>query len=120
MYTVRIEDTFAAAHYLTHYQGKCENMHGHNYKVRVVASGTELDEAGMLVDFGLLKSALGEVLKEMDHTLLNEHPEFLDGRPSAERIAQYIFNRIQDSTGVPITRVDVFETEKNVASYSPG
>ncbi len=119
MFTVRIEDSFAAAHYLTQYQGKCENMHGHNYRVRVTAEGQELDEAGMLVDFGILKSALAEVLKEMDHTLLNEHPEFLDGRPSAERIARYIFHKIQEMTGAPISRVEVFETERNAASYVP-
>ena len=85
MFTVRVEDGFSAAHFLTHYHGKCERLHGHNYKVRVTAAGAELDEGGMLLDFGLMKAALRRITGELDHTSLNDHPAFSDGCPSSER-----------------------------------
>ena len=120
MYTVRIEDEFAAAHFLTRYHGKCERLHGHNYKVFVTASGTNLDEGGMLLDFVILKSALRKITSELDHTSLNDHAAFSDGRPSAERIARFIHERM--SAAMPdaaFTLVEVFETDRNRATYSP-
>ncbi len=72
MFTVRIEDSFAAAHYIKNYHGKCENLHGHNYKVRVYVKGNELDKGGMLLDFSILKRALKEVFKDLDHKNLND------------------------------------------------
>ncbi len=120
MYTVRIEDWFAAAHFLTHYHGKCERLHGHNYRVRVTAGGKSLDEGGMLVDFGVLKQTLRAIMGELDHTSLNDHPEFADGSPSAERIARYIFDRMSKALpGVTLSLVEVFETETNRATYAP-
>jgi 6-pyruvoyltetrahydropterin/6-carboxytetrahydropterin synthase len=119
MYSVRIESSFAAAHFLTHYHGKCERLHGHNYKVRVWASGPALDSGGMLVDFGELKSALRLVLEELDHSLLNDRPEF-GGDPSAERIAALIFARLAERLPeAPLSAVEVFETEANMARYEP-
>lgn len=120
MFTVRIEDSFAAAHFLTRYHGRCERLHGHNYKVFVTASGTTLDEGGMLVDFGILKAALRKVTEELDHSSLNDHPAFSDGCPSAERIALFFYERMMPL--VPqarLTLVEVFETERNRATYSP-
>jgi len=120
MYTVRIEDGFAAAHFLKAYHGKCERLHGHNYRVFVTAQGTGLDEGGMLVDFGVLKDALKGVLAELDHSCLNDHPEFADGAPSAERIARFLYGRM--SASVPTARfslVEVYETDVNRATYSP-
>ncbi len=120
MYTTRIEDWFAAAHFLSRYHGKCERLHGHNYRVRVTASGQDLDEGGMLVDFSVLKTALRAIMGELDHTSLNDHPEFKDGSPSAERIARYIHERMTKALkGVKISLVEVFETETNRATYSP-
>lgn len=119
MYTVRVEDSFAAAHFLTHYHGKCERLHGHNYRVRVYARGTDLDAGGMLLDFGLLKAALREVLGAFDHGLLNDEPAFT-GDPSAERIAALIFARLAERLpGAPLHAVEVFETEKNMARFEP-
>jgi 6-pyruvoyltetrahydropterin/6-carboxytetrahydropterin synthase len=119
MYTVRVEDSFSAAHFLTRFHGKCEKLHGHNYRVRVTASGAALDEGGMLVDFGILKTALGKITAELDHTSLNDHPEFSDGSPSAERIARFVFERMSRSIpGVKLSLVEVFETEINRATYS--
>jgi 6-pyruvoyltetrahydropterin/6-carboxytetrahydropterin synthase len=120
MYSVRIEDSFAAAHFLTRYHGKCERLHGHNYRVRVTALGKELDEGGMLVDFGILKGALRKVVAELDHTSLNDHPAFSDGSPSAERIARFVFERMRDEApAAGLSLVEVYETEKNRATYQP-
>jgi len=120
MYTVRIEDGFAAAHFLTRYHGKCERLHGHNYKVFVTASGTQLDEGGMLLDFGVMKAALHKVLQAVDHTSLNDHPAFSDGNPSAERIARFIYEEMHAALpDARLTLVDVFETDRNRATYSP-
>jgi len=119
MYEVRIESSFAAAHRLIHYHGKCERFHGHNYKVRLWARGESLGEGGMLVDFGLLKKALAEVLAGLDHRDLNELQVFRDD-PSAERIAKYIFDGIAaDHPEIPLSAVEVFETDSSMAKYSP-
>lgn len=117
MYTVRVEADFAAAHFLSQYRGKCERLHGHNYKVRAYASGTELGPGGMLLDFGELKAALRSVLEGLDHSLLNDKPEF-EGDPSAERIAAYVFKAIAARLpGAPLRAVEVFETETSMARY---
>lgn len=117
MYSVRVESSFAAAHFLAHYEGKCERLHGHNYRVRAWARGAELGAGGMLVDFGDLKSALRQVLEGLDHRLLNELPQFLDD-PSAERIAKYIYDGIKERLPeAPLSAVEVFETETSMARY---
>lgn len=119
MYLVRVEADFAAAHFLSHYNGKCERMHGHNYKVRVWARGAVLDEGGMLLDFGELKGALRKVLEDFDHHLLNDDPVFKND-PSAERIAAAIFERVAALLpGAPLHAVEVFETETSMARYEP-
>jgi len=120
MYTVRVEDGFAAAHFLTHYHGKCERLHGHNYKVFITASGTRLDEGGMLLDFSLMKAALRRVTTELDHTSLNDHPAFSDGCPSAERIALFFYEKMHaEMPDARFSLVEVFETDINRATYSP-
>jgi 6-pyruvoyltetrahydropterin/6-carboxytetrahydropterin synthase len=120
MYTVRIEDGFAAAHFLTRYHGRCERLHGHNYKVFVTASGPKLDDGGMLLDFGILKGALRTVTEELDHTSLNEHAAFSDGCPSAERIAAFVYGRMHALLpNANLTLVEVFETDRNRATYAP-
>ncbi len=120
MFTVRVEDGFSAAHFLTRYHGKCERLHGHNYKVRVTAAGTALDEGGMLLDFGLMKAALRKITGELDHTSLNDHPAFSDGSPSSERIARFVYERMHaELPEAAFTLVEVFETDINRATYSP-
>ncbi len=131
MFEVRVEDDFAAAHFLRDYHGKCENLHGHNYKVYVHVSGTQLDEGGMLLDFSILKKALKKVLASIDHTNLNDISFFKDN-PSAERIAVYIYDSLiktlseegkdlssSSPSGTKICRIDVFETDTNRARYIP-
>ena len=119
MYTIRVETTFAAAHFLTQYHGKCERLHGHNYLVRAYAKGEELDPAGMLVDFGDLKGRLRETCGKLDHTCLNDEPAFASS-PSAERIARFIFEGIRRlDPSLPLSAVEVFETDTSMARYEP-
>jgi 6-pyruvoyltetrahydropterin/6-carboxytetrahydropterin synthase len=120
MFSVRIESSFAAAHFLSHYQGKCESLHGHNYRVRVYVKGKQLDAGGMLVDFSTLKAALAQVLEHFDHHLLNDDPYFQND-PSAERIALRIFSDLEKRMPptAALCRVEVFETERNMAAYEP-
>ena len=123
MFEIRVETEFAAAHFLKDYHGKCENLHGHNYTVFAHAKGNKLDEGGMLLDFGELKSALREVCKTLDHTNLNDLQEngvfVFSQNPSAERIAQYIFNKLKEKLpDAPLYAVDVFETSTSRARYT--
>lgn len=118
MFEIRVEDHFAAAHYLAHYHGKCERLHGHNYRVRAWVRGEELSAGGMLLDFSILKKNLAAILETLDHRHLNELDFFASGEPSAERIAHYIGQEFQRChPEIPIYRIDVFETEKNMASW---
>ena len=119
MYTVCVEDWFAAAHYLRNYHGKCENPHGHNYRVKVYVSGTQLDEGGMLIDFSVLKKHLKTVLETLDHQDLNATPYFAEQEPSAENISRYIFESLKPllPSNTRLSGVEVFETEKNSVLY---
>ena len=123
MYHTRVETEFAAAHFLSHYHGKCENLHGHNYRVRLWVMGEELDAGGMLADFSLLKKALNEVINALDHTNLNDL-EVFQNDPSAERIARFIFEGVMEklpAIGVDnslLQAVDVFENDRSMARYS--
>ena len=130
MFEVRVEADFAAAHFLRDYHGKCENLHGHNYKVFAHVRGRKLNEGGMLLDFSKLKKALRSVCKKIDHTNLNDMSLF-EQNPSAERIAVYIFKSLLDemkmqdidltySSGKKeafLYAVDVFETETSRARF---
>ncbi len=129
MYEVRVEYEFSAAHFLRDYHGKCENLHGHNYRIRAHVIGRVLDEGGMLVDFTSLKGALKEVCDKIDHTNLNDIAEF-EQNPSAERIAKYIYENMissltqhhVDLSGkiegkAKLSAIDVFETDRNRATY---
>lgn len=131
MFEVRVEADFAAAHFLKDYNGKCENLHGHNYKVYAHVRGSKLNEGGMLLDFTKLKGALRSVCKQLDHTNLNDKDVF-EQNPSAERIAMYIYDGIiaelkkegldlsfQKGKIEPVLfAVDVFETDTSRARYS--
>ena len=122
MYQARVEADFSAAHFLSHYRGKCEKLHGHNYKVRLWVRGSELNEGGMLADFSLLKKALKEAIAPLDHSNLNDSGVFLND-PSAERIAKFIFDRVKEilpSLGIEsrlLWAVDVFESDRSMARF---
>ena len=132
MFEVRVTADFAAAHFLKDYNGKCENLHGHNYKVYAHVRGNKLNEGGMLLDFTKLKSALRLVCKNLDHTNLNDF-DYFEQNPSAERIAMYIYEQIIQlllKDGIDISyknqtedaflyAIDVFETDTSRARYIP-
>ncbi len=128
MFEVSVEETFAAGHALRGYRGKCENVHGHNYKVRVILQGQELGSIGLLFDFKDLKDAIMRTIRDLDHQFLNEVPPFDAVNPSAENLAKYFFDEItrllaegspngNPSAPCTIERVTVWETETTTASY---
>jgi 6-pyruvoyltetrahydropterin/6-carboxytetrahydropterin synthase len=121
MFEVMIERNFSSAHQLRGYQGKCENLHGHNYKIEIYARGRELDNIGLLVDFGELKTAADEVVQYLDHRNINELPPFdVELNPSAENLARYILERVASRVSderVQIYKVRCFETPTSIATY---
>jgi 6-pyruvoyltetrahydropterin/6-carboxytetrahydropterin synthase len=122
VYEISVDETFAAAHYLRDYHGKCEDLHGHNYKVRVVLAGKELDSTGLLYDFVHLKRVIQGVIGSLDHKYLNELAPFDTLNPSAENIARHIFDRTateltQAPSAAAISSVTVWETETSAATY---
>jgi len=94
IYEVKIITDFSAAHNLRNFRGKCENLHGHNWKVEVVMRGERLEGGGVLIDFREIKEATREILKELDHHYLNDLPFFCEHNPSSENIARYLFERL--------------------------
>ncbi len=124
MYEVTVERSFAAGHYLRNYKGKCENPHGHNYKVRVTLCGAELDRAGLLLDFKDLKDVMKDVIERLDHQMLNDIEPFTQLNPSAENIARYFFDQAKGQLHsltdgrVSVKDVTVWETENTWARYS--
>ena len=123
MFEVTIEETFAAGHALRNYRGKCENVHGHNYRCQVTLEGAELDEIGLLVDFVELKRVVHSVLDRMDHQWLNEFPPFDALNPSAENMARYIYDEVcrglKTREGVRVSFVRLWETDTAFATYRP-
>lgn len=122
MFEIMIRTRFAAAHQLALSGRKCENLHGHNWKVEVFVKGNSLDHAGVLYDFGLLKQDVKAIMEELDHKFLNELKElFPAGSPSSERIAVYIAERLapQLPPGITVSRVNAWESDDSCATYLP-
>src|SRR5436190_15365999 len=123
MFEVTVEETFAAGHYLRNYKGKCENPHGHNYKVLVTLQGRELDKAGLLLDFKDLKLVMRAVVERLDHQMINEIAPFTELNPSAENLAKYFYEetstRLKQTTNgrVRVKQVTMFETDVTNATY---
>lgn len=123
MYELKIITHFSAAHRLENFYGKCEALHGHNWKVEVYLVGDRLDEAGLLKDFGEVKARANEILQEIDHKYLNELPAFQQQNPSSENLARYLFERLAAALNgerVRVSKVSVWESENSCASYFPG
>ena len=132
MHEIMIEDTFASAHQLVGYEGPCENIHGHTWKVQIFLKGEKLDKLGMLFDFKQAKKQLKEIIAEFDHKNLNELKYFEKENPTAENIARTIYglysDKIDGIVGVPIrsgpskdlvlSKVSIWESEKTCATYS--
>jgi len=121
MFEVSVTQTFAAAHALRGYKGKCENTHGHNYRVEVTVAGDRLDSIGLLADFADIKNAMRDVIARLDHVHLNETPPFDELNPSAENIAWYIAEEVKALLGgaASVSAVKVWETDSCVATYRP-
>jgi 6-pyruvoyltetrahydropterin/6-carboxytetrahydropterin synthase len=120
MYELKVVSRFAAAHQLKMVAEKCENLHGHNWRVEVYLAGKELNNAGVLMDFGEIKTYLNEIIDTLDHKFLNELNLFDDGNPSSENIARYIAEMMQakiSAPGVGISRVGVWESDDSCATY---
>jgi len=121
MYEVMIQEEFSAAHALRGYRGKCENLHGHNWKVEVYVRGERLDETGMLVDFKDVKEATREVMRYLDHFNLNELKPFdKELNPSSEHLAGFILHKVAErinDDSVKVYKVRVWETPSTSATY---
>jgi len=120
MYEVTIIKSFSAAHLLAQIGGKCEELHGHNFKVEVTLAAPNLNESGLLIDFRIVKKWLNEILDQMDHKHLNELPYFAGLNPSAENIAKYIYGQMKlkiKELQIRIARIKVWESENAVVTY---
>jgi len=120
MYYVSVENHFDAAHFLRGYQGKCENLHGHRYRVAVKLSSMKLNHIGLAYDFSDVKAALKPILDRFDHTLLNDVPPFDKLNPSAENIARTIYDDLKpEIEGAVLESVTVWESPESYAEYRP-
>ncbi len=123
MYEVTVDAGFSSGHYLRNYQGKCENPHGHNYKVRVTLHGETLDETGLLLDFKELKNILRPVVEYLDHQMINDLEPFTTVNPSAENLARYFFDQTNGHLvaltegRVRVKYCTVYETDTSAATY---
>ena len=116
MYSIKVEAGFSAAHNLRGYKGKCEELHGHNWKVEVVVVSPFLDKIGMVMDFKELKSKVYAVLEKLDHTYLNKIPYFKKINPTSEHMAKYIFTSLKSKLP-DLKSVTVWESENSAATY---
>lgn len=125
MFEVKVSTHFSAAHKILGHTGKCQHLHGHNWDVEVVAQTDQLSPIGISIDFSDLKKSLKEIVEPMDHTYLNELPQFnsQDTNPSAENVARFIFLELQRqlkhlAPHAILKKVSVFETNTCSATYS--
>jgi 6-pyruvoyltetrahydropterin/6-carboxytetrahydropterin synthase len=124
MFRVSVEETFSSGHALRGYKGKCENVHGHNYRVQVSIEGQQLDGIGLLVDFTHVKHALRGIISEIDHQFLNDLEPFKTVNPSAENMAKYFHEQMTARlpalpAGAKLTEAVVWETDTACAVYRP-
>ena len=122
MFEVSVDETFAAGHALRGYKGKCENVHGHNYGVRVTLEGDALDSIGLLYDFVHLKQMIKDAIQALDHRFMNEIPPFDTINPSAENIAKYFYEQAAQKlpkavNGARLASVTVWESDTTYATY---
>jgi 6-pyruvoyltetrahydropterin/6-carboxytetrahydropterin synthase len=125
MFQVSVTETFSSGHALRGYKGKCENVHGHNYRVQIKLVGPQLDNIGLLVDFTELKRVLRGIIAVLDHQFLNDLEPFKTVNPSAENLAKYFYDETQRHltslpAGASISEVTVWETDTASAQFWPG
>ncbi len=122
MFEVAAEYTFAAGHALRGYKGKCENIHGHNYKVQVTIEGDQLNSIGLLMDFVDLRATIKSLVERLDHRFLNEIAPFDRINPSAENLALYFGQELEGKIaerGLRLQAVKVWESDTTSATYRP-
>ena len=124
MFQVTVDETFSSGHALRGYKGKCENVHGHNYKLRVTLEGPQLDSIGLLYDFTHLKRVIREIVGGVDHKFLNDLAPFDVVNPSAENLAKYFYDETARQMkampeGARVTSVTIWETDTTSATYWP-
>ncbi len=122
MYEVTVTATISASHKLRGYMGKCENLHGHNYKVEVTVGQESLDEIGLALDFGVLKARMKQIIDRFDHADLNQLDEFRHKNPSSENLAKVIYDTMSQALtdlDMSVLWVRVHETEGNYVTYHP-
>lgn len=120
MYELKVITRFSAAHQLKMIGSKCENMHGHNWKVEVYVTGEKLDKAGVLVDFGVIKKQVSEIISMLDHKYLNDLDYFQKDQPSSENIAYFVAKELQkkyDNPSITVSRVTAWESDDAGATY---
>lgn len=122
MYDVVIDEDISASHRLTGYQGGCENLHGHNWRVRLEVSAEELDRLGLAVDFTVLKDLLHDIIQAYDHTYLNELPDFAGLNPTSENLARIVYQRCRSrlqalDRRLAIKSVGVWESSRTFVRY---
>ena len=120
MYELKVVTKFAAAHQLTMVGTKCENMHGHNWKIEVYVTGEKLDDGGVVMDFGQIKKHVAEIMSKLDHKYLNELEFFQQSQPSSENIAYLVADKLQqkiDTSSVKVSRVTAWESDDASATY---
>ncbi len=122
MYSIKIEDSFSAAHKLKGYAGDCENLHGHNWQVEAEVLGEQLNAEGLLMDFRELRKMLEEITGELDHKMLNDLPAFREANPTSENVARHIYRalveKLSSCEDVKLSFVRVFESAGSSAAYS--
>jgi 6-pyruvoyltetrahydropterin/6-carboxytetrahydropterin synthase len=122
MFTVFKDFTFAAAHAIRGHQRGCQNLHGHNYRVRVHVRAGRLDPLGMVIDFADLRTITEQVVGRFDHAVINDHPPFdAERNTTAEELARWVAEEIGGRlpAGREVARVEVWETDSSCASYEP-
>ena len=120
MYELKVVTKFAAAHQLTMVGTKCENMHGHNWKIEVYVTGEKLDDGGVVMDFGVIKKHVRDIMSLLDHKYLNELEFFQKSQPSSENIAYLVADKLQqkiDNSSVKVSRVTAWESDDASATY---
>jgi 6-pyruvoyltetrahydropterin/6-carboxytetrahydropterin synthase len=120
-YELVVKADFGAAHYLREYKGKCERLHGHNWKLDIYLTADALNDDSMVIDFVEAKAVVGRVLDRYDHYHLNEVPPFDKVNPTSENIARVIADQVQDllPEGVRVSRVTAWESDRCGATWTP-
>jgi len=122
MYELKVITNFSAAHQLKNFKGACENLHGHNWKIEVCVASDTLNEAGVVVDFRVLKKHMNAIVASLDHKFLNDLDPFKDQNPSSENIARYVSEQMTlalNGSQIKVSRVTAWESETSCATYCP-